>query len=59
MSAGLDWRPRPSARPCSRDAAPGTLVSKGFTVAIVYGVCPKAISHRGTAMKPPTKRGGG
>jgi beta-lactam-binding protein with PASTA domain len=24
---------------------PGTKVAKGYTVAIVYGVCPKAIQH--------------
>jgi hypothetical protein len=35
----------------------GTRVPEGFTVAIVYGVCPKAISHPNTAMKKPVKRG--
>jgi hypothetical protein len=30
---------------------PGTRVPKGYTVALVYGVCPKAIAHAHTSLR--------
>lgn len=34
----------------------GTKVPKGYTVAIVYGVCPKAITHGKSSTTHPSKR---
>ena len=38
---------------------PGTRVPKGSIVAIVYGVCPKAIAHGHSSVTHPAKRSGG
>lgn len=35
---------------------PGTRVPKGFTVAIVYGVCPKSIAHGHSSVTHPAKK---
>jgi beta-lactam-binding protein with PASTA domain len=34
---------------------PGTRVPKGYTVSIVYGVCPKAIANAHSSLKAPNK----
>lgn len=36
----------------------GTRVPKGYTVAIVYGVCPKSIRHGQSSTTDPTKNDG-
>jgi len=42
----------------SQSPPPGTRVPKGTTVAIVYGVCRKAIAHGKSSTTDPAKRGG-
>lgn len=36
----------------------GSRVPKGFTIAIVYGVCPKSIAHGHASVTHPAKHGG-
>ncbi|MFL5892429.1 MAG: PASTA domain-containing protein [Solirubrobacterales bacterium] len=43
-------------RVLNQSPPPGTKVPKGYTVAIVYGVCPKAIIHGQSSTTDPTKR---
>jgi beta-lactam-binding protein with PASTA domain len=43
-------------RVLNQSPPPGTKVPKGHTVAIVYGVCPKAITHGQSSTTDPTKR---
>jgi beta-lactam-binding protein with PASTA domain len=45
-------------RVLNQSPPPGTKVPKGYTVAIVYGVCPRAIVHGQSSTTHPSKRGG-
>lgn len=42
-------------RVLNQSPPPGTKVPKGYTVAIVYGVCPHAITHGQSSTTDPTK----
>lgn len=45
-------------RVLNQSPPPGTKVPKGYTVAIVYGVCPKAITRGQSSTTDPTKNDG-
>ncbi len=45
-------------RVLNQSPPPGTKVPKGYTVAIVYGVCPQSIAHGKSSTTDPTKGDG-
>jgi beta-lactam-binding protein with PASTA domain len=43
-------------RVLNQSPPPGARVPKGYTVAIVYGVCPKSITHGQSSTTHPAKK---